>query len=146
MTFKQAVITCFQKYLTIEGRAPRSEYWYFFLFYILVNFALGPIDTTLFGGGYAAPLATIFMLIVFLPFTMVAIRRLHDRDMSGWWLLLMLVPVIGSLALLVLYVLPGTPGPNRFGPDPLGNNTGWPDDQGDDATYTQSSIPRVNRE
>jgi uncharacterized membrane protein YhaH (DUF805 family) len=77
---------------------------------------------------------------------MVAIRRLHDRDMSGWWLLLMLVPVIGSLALLVLYVLPGTPGPNRFGPDPLGNDTGWPDDEGDDATYSQSSIPRVNRE
>ncbi|MBT8459557.1 MAG: DUF805 domain-containing protein [Boseongicola sp.] len=144
MTFKQAVVTCFQKYISIEGRAARSEYWYFFLFYILVNFALGPIDATLFGGGIAAPLGTLFMLAVFLPFTTVGIRRLHDRDMSGWWMLLMFIPAIGSLALLVLFVLPGSAGPNTFGPDPLGNDTDWADE--DDGTLTQTSIPRVDRE
>ena len=146
MTFKQAVITCFQKYISIEGRAPRSEYWYFFLFYILVTFALGPIDATLFGGGYAAPLATLFMLVTVLPFTTVAIRRLHDRDMSGWWFLLMFVPVIGSIALLILYIMPGTEGPNQFGPDPLGNDTNVPGDGDDNVALSQSSIPRVERE
>ena len=143
MTFKQAVITCFQKYVSIEGRAPRSEYWYFFLFYLLATFALGPVDASLSTSGYAAPLATLFMLATVLPFTTVGIRRLHDRDMSGWWMLLMFVPAIGSLALLVLFVLPGTPGINQFGPDPLGNHTDWPDE---DKSISESSIPRVNRE
>jgi len=61
-------------------------------------------------------------LIIFgfvLPMLAVAVRRLHDNDKSAWWVLLSLVPVLGSIALIVLLCLPGTQGTNRFGPDPL---------------------------
>ena len=147
MTFKNAVIICFQKYVSIQGRAARSEYWYFFLFYVLVTFALGPMDAMLTGNQAGVqPLSTLFGLAVVLPMLTVGIRRLHDRDMTGWWMLLLLVPLIGSIALLVIFVLPGTVGPNRFGPDPLGNDSTstWSDE--DDGVTAQSSIPKVDRE
>lgn len=146
MTFKQAVITCLkEKYFSIEGRASRSQYWYFWLLYVLVTIALAPVDALLFSLGGFGPLSALFNLAMFIPFITVAVRRLHDRDLSGWWMLLMLVPVIGSIALLILYVLPGTDGPNQFGPDPLDNGgiAAW---SGDDENLSPTSIPRVDRE
>ena len=146
MTFQKAVRTCFrEKYLTIDGRAARSEYWYFWLFCLLANIALNIADTVFFPAAGLAPLTTLFNVAVCLPLITAGIRRLHDRDMSGWWLLLGLIPLVGSFVLLVLFVLPGTAGANRFGPDPLADDGphDWPDD---DANLSQSSIPRVSRE
>ena len=145
MTFKDSVRTVLrEKYATIEGRAPRSEYWWFFLFYLLVSFALGPVDLALFGDQTVNPLGTIFGVLVLIPFVTVGVRRLHDRDMSGWWYLLILIPLIGSLALAVIFMIPGTVGTNRFGPDPLGSSSGPEDD--DEPGLSQSSIPRVGRD
>lgn len=141
MTFNEAVRTCFQKYITIEGRARRSEYWWFFLFLIAMSLVLSFVDDLLFGPDFGI-LGSLFGLGVFLPAICVAIRRLHDRDMSGWWALLYFIPLLGSLILLVIYALPGTDGPNRFGPDPLG---GGSDGGDDDAAYAASSIPKTGR-
>jgi uncharacterized membrane protein YhaH (DUF805 family)/outer membrane protein assembly factor BamD (BamD/ComL family) len=94
--------------LNFSGRSGRSEYWYWGLLVGGVSFAVEvvlPEDA-------AAPLAWIFILVTFLPSLAVSVRRLHDIDRTGWWMLLVVVPIF-----LALYK--GTPGPNRFGPDPL---------------------------
>ncbi|MGI9264325.1 MAG: DUF805 domain-containing protein [Gammaproteobacteria bacterium] len=112
-----------RKYLVFEGRAQRAEYWYFVLFNIIFGIVLAIIDG-IFGSlnpdtGMGL-LSGIYSLAVLIPTIGVAIRRLHDTDRSGWWLLLALVPLIGGLVLLVFFILDGTPGSNRFGPNPKG--------------------------
>jgi uncharacterized membrane protein YhaH (DUF805 family) len=62
------------------------------------------------------------MLALLVPSIAVGVRRFHDQDKSGWFLLLALIPVVGGLIVLVFMCLPGTSGPNRFGPDPLGTD------------------------
>jgi uncharacterized membrane protein YhaH (DUF805 family) len=148
MGFQDAIRTVFGKYATISGRAARSEYWWWVLFIFLSSAVLGMVDRALFGREVQV-LGAIFSLATLLPSICVAGRRLHDRDMSAWWLLLWLIPVIGWLVLLYFYATPGTPGPNRFGPDPLGG--GAPPGNGrrpsvwdkDDDSFTRSSIPRT---
>jgi uncharacterized membrane protein YhaH (DUF805 family) len=143
MGFQDAIRSVFGKYVTISGRAPRSEYWWWFLFILLSNLALSLVDSAIFGAeeGDAAVFGPIFALATFLPSICVAGRRLHDRDMSAWWLLLALIPLIGFLVLLFFYVQKGTDGPNRFGPDPLAG--GGPGSGGE--TYAPSPIPRSGR-
>ncbi|MDF1608745.1 DUF805 domain-containing protein [Hoeflea sp. YIM 152468] len=119
MDFQTAVRTCFQKYATVEGRARRSEYWWFFLFAFVANVILSLIDGVLFGN--AQVLSGIFGLAILLPSIAVGARRLHDTDRSAWWLLLILIPLIGFLVLLWWFVHKGTDGANQYGPDPLGN-------------------------
>lgn len=124
MNFQETIRTCFSKYATFSGRAPRSEFWWFVLFVIIGNFVLGLVDAALFGrtatGDQVSILGALFSLAVFLPSLAVGVRRLHDVDRSGWWYLLMLVPVLGVLILIfAFFIHRGTPGPNRFGPDPL---------------------------
>jgi uncharacterized membrane protein YhaH (DUF805 family) len=104
MTFVESISTCFNKYATFEGRAPRSEYWWFVLFTWLVSLATGMINETLSG---------LFSLAVLLPSLAVGARRLHDIDKSGWFLLLWLIPIIGWLVLLYWFVQEGRE-PNRF--------------------------------
>jgi len=142
MGFQDAIRSVFSKYVTISGRAPRSEYWWWFLFVILGQVAFGIVDSILFGASPENPgvLAGLFGLAILLPSICVAGRRLHDRDMSAWWLLLALIPVIGFLVLLYFYVTKGTDGPNRFGPDPLGSNG-----PGGGESYAASPIPRSGR-
>ncbi len=146
MGFQDAIRGGFEKYLTISGRAARSEYWWWVLFIFLASVVLGLLDRALFGPEVEL-LGAIFGLATLLPSICVAGRRLHDRDMSAWWLLLWFIPVIGWLVLLYFYVTPGTPGPNRFGPDPLGPSAGsgrrpnvW---DRDDESFARSSIPRT---
>ena len=116
MNFTQAISSGFSNYVNFAGRAVRSEYWYWVLFVIVVSIVASIIDavlgTTLFN--------PIFSLAVLLPSIAVGVRRLHDLDRSGWWLLLSLIPLIGAIVLIVWFVGRGTPGANRFGPDPLG--------------------------
>lgn len=122
MGFQAAVRKVLSDYATFSGRAPRSEFWWFFLFVFLGNVVLDFIDGVLFGvapdGATVSLLGGLFSLAMLLPSIAVGVRRLHDRDMSGWWYLLILIPVLGALVLLILFVQRGTVGPNRFGRDP----------------------------
>ena len=122
MDFMTAVRTCFQKYATISGRAPRSEYWWFTLFIFIASFVLGIIDRLIFGMGPGSVgiLGLIFSLGTLLPSICVGGRRLHDVGRSAWWMLLIFIPIVGWLVLLWWAIQPGTPGTNDFGPNPLG--------------------------
>lgn len=122
MGFGDAVRTCWKKYGDFDGRAVRSEFWWWILFVTLLQVAASIVLTVFLivfqDAGFLQWLGVmIFMVValaVILPSIAVSVRRLHDRDLSGWWYLLGFVP-LGSIVLFVWYVLPGTPGPNRFG-------------------------------
>ncbi|GAA4716281.1 DUF805 domain-containing protein [Isoptericola chiayiensis] len=130
MGFGEAVRTVFGKYATFSGRARRSEYWWWYLFVLLVSIALS-ILVAVFGGysidadtgmpvfefGSALLIFAAWLLFV-IPNIAVTVRRLHDTDRSGFWWFIGFVPLVGWIILLVLMVLEGTQGPNRFGPDP----------------------------
>jgi uncharacterized membrane protein YhaH (DUF805 family) len=112
-----------KKYAVFSGRSRRKEYWYFVLFNIIVSIVLGWIDALLgTRGSYAGAglLSGIYGLAVIIPSLAVTVRRLHDIDRSGWWILIGLVPLIGVIVLLVFALLDGTPGDNRYGPNPKG--------------------------
>jgi len=120
MGFAAAVSACFSKYATFSGRARRSEYWWFALFQALVNIVAYGIEQQTDGG----LIGNLIELALVLPALAVAVRRLHDIDRSGWWLLIGVIPVIGWIVLLIWACTQGTLGPNRFGPDPLGPRYG----------------------
>lgn len=141
MSFSDAVRTCLrEKYVTFSGRAQRSEYWWFQLFYFLLmivlvallavtggfNFIENPNATP---GGAAILIYIVFFIVIlgmFLPAISVTVRRFHDYNLSGWWYLggivAGMIPFVGflaSIAIFVITLLKGTDGPNNFGPDPL---------------------------
>ena len=114
-------IMALKKYATFSGRARRKEYWFFVLFYVLISIVAavidvmtGSFDSTM-GMGMLGLLVALALLI---PSLAVAVRRLHDTDRSGWWVLLCLIPLIGGIWLLVLLCLDSTPGENQYGPNP----------------------------
>jgi len=103
-----------RKYAVFEGRARRKEYWMFALFNVIAIFLLGFIEGLL-GNPFqtsGSVLAGVYKLAVCIPYIAVGVRRMHDTDHSGWWLLL---PIVN----LVFAVTEGTHGENRFGPDPM---------------------------
>lgn len=104
MTFGESISSCFSKYAAFDGRASRSEYWWFFLFTLLASMATGIVSETLSG---------LFSLAVLLPSLAVGARRLHDIDKSAWFLLLWFIPLIGWLVLIVWATQEGKE-PNRF--------------------------------
>jgi len=120
MNFQQAVQSGFSNYVNFRGRASRSEFWWFQLFLLLGGVVAALLDlfanTNLLGG---SPLATLFWLATIIPDLAVTVRRLHDTDSSGWWILLGLIPFIGIIVLIVWWCRQGRRGYNRFGPDPL---------------------------
>ncbi len=117
MSFAQSISSGFRRYFDFRTRSSRSEYWWWTLFALLVSVAATILDALLFGG--AEVLDTITGLGLLIPGIAVSIRRLHDVDRSGWWLLIAFT-VIGILfPLLYWYVRSGTQGINRYGPDPL---------------------------
>ena len=122
MGFQEAVKKCFSNYVNFNGRARRPEYWWFALFMFAGNILFGILDRILFGvsvdGDSIGALGALFSIAVLLPAIAVAVRRLHDRDMSGWWYLLVLIPLLGWLILLFFFVQKGTEVPNRFGEEP----------------------------
>ena len=141
MEFKEAVNTCLtKKYCCFKGRASRSEIWWFCLFTFILNMVVALLGSFL--PALASIISAVLGLWLLLPTVGISTRRLHDRNFSGWWQALPLaaaLPAIAgavleanwllmlagsaaglaSLALLILYALKGTAGPNRFGPDPL---------------------------
>ncbi len=114
MNFGQAIAAAFTKQIS-PGRSIRSEYWYWVLFDIIGSIVASVIDYLLGVPAFGA----LFSLVTILPSLAVAVRRLHDLDRTGWWILLALIPIIGWIILLIWYCSRGTVGPNRFGPDPL---------------------------
>lgn len=110
------MFTALQNYADFSGRARRQEFWLFFLL-VLIAFpvAMG-IDSFIIG---MPALTALLGLGLIIPNLSVSVRRLHDTDRSGWWILLNLVP-FGGLILLIFFIMEGTPGPNRFGPNPKG--------------------------
>ena len=141
MEFGDAVKICLtRKYCSFKGRASRSEFWWFCLFTLILNMIVALVGLLL--PALGSIVSAVQALWLLLPTVGVTTRRLHDRDLSGWWQVLPLAAVLpaiagavlgadgllvlagsaaalASLGLLVVYVLKGTTGPNRFGPDPL---------------------------
>ena len=127
-----------RRYADFSGRSRRKEYWMFTLFILLVYAVLGTLIAM--GGLFSSmadPGATpqisaigwigigllgIFALGIFIPALAVIVRRLHDQDKSGWFILLQFIPYIGGIIILIFMCIEGTKGENRFGPDPKGEN------------------------
>ncbi len=126
MGFGTAIATCMSKFVTFRGRASRSEYWFFYLFFLLSIVGAVILDLALgtdiqdedgeFGGGLVFWLT---VLVLILPLVSALVRRLHDTDRSGWWYWIGLIPLVGAILLLVWTCTRGTSGTNRFGPDSL---------------------------
>ena len=113
MTFSESVSTCLKKYFVFDGRASRSEYWWFQLIVSPSYFVSTILENEI---GYFFLGITLFTLI---PAISAGVRRLHDTNRSGFFLLISFIPFIGGLVLLFFLIPEGTKGKNRFGPDPL---------------------------
>ncbi len=149
MNMQTSVKTCFQKIFTIDGRASRSEYWWFALFIAIINVLLNPFLSNF--PPLISPFLNLWEIIIFIPLICVTTRRLHDINVSGWWQLCYYLFSISSLPFVPLYETAlsensgflfiggviftivmviliaalvclckkGTAGDNRFGADPL---------------------------
>jgi uncharacterized membrane protein YhaH (DUF805 family) len=127
MGFAEAISSFWNNYVTFKGRARRSEYWFAALFLFLASLAATILDVALFSdqfgefleaSGGLGVIGVLWALAVFLPSLSLLIRRLHDTNRSGWWVLIGLVPLAGAIVLFVFSVLDSNPGENRFGPSP----------------------------
>lgn len=107
MTFQESIKVCFGKYADFSGRASRPEYWWFFLFLVLVILASSVISPLL---------SSLFSLGTLLPSIAAASRRLHDTNRSGWWQLIIFLPVIGFIILLVFLAQEGKGDPDKLLP------------------------------
>jgi len=110
-----------KKYAVFNGRSQRQEYWHFVLFnfialflFVFIDIAIGTFNAET-GTGIVS---TIYMLAVILPYFGVGIRRLHDTNRSGWWLLLGIIPILGPIVLIVFFCLDSDPDENKYGINP----------------------------
>jgi uncharacterized membrane protein YhaH (DUF805 family) len=104
-----------KQYAVFSGRSRRQEFWMFMLFHIIISFVLSFVESMVGGPGV---LGLIYALGVLLPSLGVSIRRLHDTGRSGWWILIVLVPIVGGIVLLVYYCQDSAAGENQFGASP----------------------------
>ena len=113
MTFSESVSTCFSKYFVFKGRASRSEYWWFQLIvtpsFVISDFTESDISYLFLG----------IALVTLIPAISVGVRRLHDTNRSGFFLLIGFIPFIGGLILLFFLIPDGTKGKNKYGANPL---------------------------
>ncbi len=130
MSFTEAVRSVYRNYATFAGRAPRSEYWWFQLFYFLVVIAiyvgalfLAVLTRSNALGTFVLLALLLFALLTFIPELAVTVRRLHDSDKSGWWILIAFVPYVGAFILFIFTLLDSSVGFNRYGP-PYGEQPG----------------------
>lgn len=120
MSFTESIQTVFQKYAVFEGRARRSEYWWFYLAYAIVSSVLSGLSQTLAGTGMGTAvsvLSGIIGLACLVPTIAVTTRRLHDTGKSGWWQLLYLT-CIGGIVILIFCAMDSQPGDNQYGQNP----------------------------
>ena len=118
MSFTEAIQTCLQKYATFDGRARRSEYWYWTLASGLANGLIGALFSN---EGSLNLFGILLSLALFIPSLSVLIRRMHDIGKSGWAILIALVPLVGAVLLLVWECTDSQPGDNAYGPNPKEN-------------------------
>lgn len=112
-----------KRYADFSGRSRRKEYWMFVLGMVIAIILAVVIESVLGLGGSVGPYGLLSLLVIaglFVPSLACQVRRFHDQDKSGWFVLLGFVPFIGGLIVLVFMCMEGTRGPNRFGPDPKG--------------------------
>jgi uncharacterized membrane protein YhaH (DUF805 family) len=117
MTFGEAISDGFSKYATFSGRSSRSAYWWWILFYVLVLIGASILDAA----AKTVVIAGLVWLAFFLPNLAVLVRRLHDTDRSGWWVLIGLIPLIGAIVLIVFACIDSGP-PNKYGTGPDGRS------------------------
>ena len=116
MTLQKSIETCFKKYFVFDGRAKRSEFWWFVLFCFLLGIVTAFLDVVVLGYTWEqyGPINTIAQLGVFIPSLSVGARRLHDTNRSGWWQLLILT-IVGIILLIVWFASEGKKQKNKFG-------------------------------
>tara|TARA_B100000579_G_scaffold437979_1_gene470477 strand:+ start:11368 stop:12204 length:837 start_codon:yes stop_codon:yes gene_type:complete len=120
LNFFQAIGTCLRKYFVFKGRASRSEYWFLQALLLPLYFILFVMENTTSDEGIIiAGIIGIIILLLLIPTLAVTIRRFHDINKSGWFVLLNFIPFIGWIIVLVMLVGKGTEGKNRFGDYPL---------------------------
>jgi len=112
----QWYLTVLKQYAVFNGRSGRQEFWMFTLINIIILVALGWLDKAM---GTDQFIYGLYTLAILLPGLGVGIRRLHDTNRSGWWLLLGLIPLVGAIVLIVFYAQASDPGSNQYGPKPL---------------------------
>jgi len=111
MQFQEAVKTCFNKYAEFKGRASRSEFWWFVLFYAIANLVANAISDKV---------GSILAIGLLLPYLAVCVRRLHDIGKKWYWIFIGIVPILGQLILIYFYVQKSMPTSNEFGDVPPG--------------------------
>ena len=123
MTFGQSISTCFSNFANFQGRARRSEFWWFFLFSSVILFVVqvllafapdGFLDST----AFAVIASSIVGIVLLIPFYAVGARRLHDTGKSGWLQLLVLIPCAGAIILYILWAKAGSEADNQYGSPP----------------------------
>lgn len=134
MGMGEAVKSVFSKYATFSGRACRSEYWWFVLFNMIVSIVIAIVEPRSFASlsEFNGPISILYSLAAFLPSIAVSVRRLHDVGRSGWWMFIMLIPLLGAIIYIYWAATRGQDGPNIYGPDPFG-----------DQSNGLTSIPRI---
>lgn len=106
-----------KKYAIFSGRARRKEYWMFVLWNAVIGLILTfPIVLT--KNTALAFVAIIYFLAVLVPYLALLARRIHDINLTAWWMLVGIIPSVGQIVIFVFSVIPGTPGDNNYGPDP----------------------------
>ena len=110
-------LTVLQKYAVFSGRAQRKEYWMFLLFNCIISIAIGFVEGLVGSPGF---IGGLYSLAILIPSIAVSIRRLHDIDRTGWWLLIGLIPLIGAIVLIIFAVQDSQPGDNQYGENPKG--------------------------
>lgn len=116
-------IMALKRYADFSGRSRRKEYWFFYLFYVLIFIGIQFLEVML---NMSEPesfglFSGLFFLGMFIPSIAVTVRRLHDTNRSGWWILISFVPLIGFIAMLFFLFSEGDSGSNAYGPDPKAN-------------------------
>ena len=110
-----------KNYAVFKGRAQRQEYWYFFLFNIIISIALSMLDSALGNPGAGegvGVIGSVYSLAVLIPSIAVGVRRLHDTGRTGWWMFIGLIPLVGILVLLYFFVQDSQHEANEYGPNP----------------------------
>jgi uncharacterized membrane protein YhaH (DUF805 family) len=114
VSFPDAIKLGFNRYFDFRGRSTRAEFWWWALFELIAGIALSIADAI---AGTSGILGGLFELAVLIPGLAVGVRRLHDTNRTGWWLLLVFAVIIGWIVLLVWFIKQDDAGPNKYGPD-----------------------------
>ena len=117
----QWYLAVLRQYAKFDGRAHRPEVWWFTLWSVIVSLALTVVELALdLGNDWAGPLTSVYGLLVIVPSLAVGARRQHDIGRTGWWQLLLLLPIVGAIIMIVWWAQDGEPGVNEWGPKPVG--------------------------